>query len=177
VHDGLHVVEENLLVEVVRDGAPAKPGESGKVVVTDLHNFRMPFIRYENGDDATMGPAQRCACGRGLRRLAQIDGRCADTLRGPGGAPVPGMLFISLLNTHEAEIQTFQVVQNVSGGVVLRIVPGRAWSDERFAPTARRLADYFRGMPFAVELVDGIPADASGKRRPVVVERRGDDVG
>jgi phenylacetate-CoA ligase len=171
-HDGMHVVDENLVVEIVRDGVPAGPGESGQVVITDLHNFRMPFIRYENGDAATMGPAGPCACGRGLRRLERVDGRCTDTLIGADGAPVPGMLFISLLNTHEAEIRMFQAVQKTTGAVELRIVPGREWSEDRFALTARRLADYFRGLPFAVKLVDEIPADASGKRRPVVVESR-----
>jgi phenylacetate-CoA ligase len=171
-HDGLHLVEENLVVEIVRNGVPAEPRESGQVVVTDLHNFRMPFIRYANGDEAMMGSAERCACGRGLRRLERVEGRCTDTLIGADGAPVPGMLFISLLNTHEAEIRAFQAVQKASGAVELRIVPGREWSEDRFAVTARRLADYFRGLPFAVKLVDEIPADASGKRRPVAVEKQ-----
>jgi hypothetical protein len=63
-------------------------------------------------------------------------------------------------------------VQNASGDVEVRIIPGRERSEERFAPTARRLADYFRGMRFTVALVNEIPADRSGKRRPVVVERR-----
>jgi len=171
-HDGMHVAEENLLVELVRDGSPAAPGEAGTVVVTDLHNFGMPFIRYENGDVATMGPAERCACGRGLRRLARVDGRRADTLHGPDGTPIPGMVFVSLLNAHEAEVRQFQAVQRASGAVELRIVPGRSWHDERFAPTARRLKAYLAGLPFTVVLVNEIPAGASGKRRPVVVEPR-----
>jgi phenylacetate-CoA ligase len=172
-HEGMHVAEENLVVEIVRDGpvvGPGESGESGKVVVTDLHNFGMPFVRYENGDTATMGPSGRCACGRGLRRLRRVDGRCTDTLRGGDGAPIPGMVFISLLNTHEAEIWNFQAVQKPSGAVELRIVPGRGWQEEKFAPTARRLSTYFGGLPFTVVLVDQIPPDASGKRRPVVVE-------
>ncbi len=172
-HQGMHVAEENLMVEIVRDGGMAGPGESGKVLVTDLHNFGMPFIRYENGDTATAGPTGRCACGRGLRRLMRVDGRCADTLRGGDGAPIPGMVFISLLNTHEAEIRNFQAVQRTSGAVELRIVPGREWREEKFAPTARRLSTYFQGLPFTVVLVEQIPPDASGKRRPVVVEPRG----
>jgi phenylacetate-coenzyme A ligase PaaK-like adenylate-forming protein len=172
-HRGLHLAEENLVVEIVRDGRQASPGESGMVVVTDLHNYGMPFIRYANGDSATVGPSEPCACGRGLRRLERVDGRCTETLRDLQGAPVPGMLFISLLNTHEAEIRRFQAVQRSSGAVELRIVPGRHWSPERFAPTERRLADYFQGLPFRVVLVDEIPPDRSGKRHPVVVERTG----
>ena len=75
-HAGLHVSMENLLVElIVRDGEKvraARPGETGEVVVTDLHIFGMPFIRYVTGDFAIAGPAERCPCGRALPRLAGV---------------------------------------------------------------------------------------------------------
>jgi phenylacetate-CoA ligase len=171
-HDGLHVAEENLVVEILRaDGTPAEPGETGAVVITDLHNAGMPLIRYANGDMATWSPPGRCACGRELRRIARVDGRESDTMRDARGAPVPGIVFHSLLNSHEAQIHEFQAVQKRSGDVELRIVPGRAWSEREFGETARRLASYFRGLPFRVTLVDAIPSDPSGKRRVVMVER------
>jgi phenylacetate-CoA ligase len=171
-HDGMHVAEENLIVEILRaDGRPAAPGETGAVAVTDLHNTGMPFIRYTNGDLATWAPAGTCRCGRSLRRIARVEGRASDTLRDGNGAPVPGMLFNSLLNSLEAEVHEFQAVQRRSGEVELRIVPGRAWSRARFAETARRLASYFPGLSFRVVLVGAIERDASGKRRAVVVER------
>jgi phenylacetate-CoA ligase len=171
-HDGLHVAEENVIVEIVRDdGTAAPPGETGTVLVTDLHNSGMPLVRYANGDMATWSPVRPCRCGRTLRRLARVDGRCNDTMRDGKGAPVPGMLFISLLNAHAAEIREFQAVQKPSGEVELRVVPGAAWSEPRFGQTARRLASYFGGLPFRVALVDAIPCDPSGKRRAVVVER------
>jgi phenylacetate-CoA ligase len=171
-HDGMHVAEENLVVEILRaDGRPAAAGETGAVAVTDLHNEGMPLIRYANGDLATWAPAGRCRCGRNLRRIARVEGRSTDTMRDGNGAPVPGMLFMSLLNSLEAEIHEFQAVQRRSGEVELRIVPGRAWSRARFAETARRLAAYFPGLSFRVVLVGAIERDASGKRRAVVVER------
>jgi glutamine cyclotransferase len=55
------------------------PGEPGDVVITDLHNLGMPMIRYANGDVAVGSPAARCPCGRGLARIARVDGRRADT--------------------------------------------------------------------------------------------------
>jgi phenylacetate-CoA ligase len=168
--NGLHVAEENVIVEIVRDGRGVPHGEAGDVVVTDLHNYRMPFIRYANGDVARFSRAGRCGCGRALQRIARVDGRVADTMRTKSGAPVPGMVFISLLNAHEAEIREFQAVQRASGAVELRVVPGRGWSESAFAPTARRLTSYFGGLPFAVVIVDAIEADASGKRRHVIVE-------
>jgi phenylacetate-CoA ligase len=171
-HDGLHVAEENLIVEIVRsDGTLAAPGETGAVVVTDLHNTGMPLVRYANGDLATWSPDSTCRCGRSLRRIARVDGRQTDTMRDGSGAPVPGLVVMSILNALEAEIHEFQAVQKRSGAVELRIVPGRGWSEARFDATAKRLASYFRGLPFRVMLVGAIACDASGKRRPVVVER------
>jgi phenylacetate-CoA ligase len=171
-HDGMHVAEENIIVEILRDdGRPAAPGETGKVAVTDLHNTGMPLVRYVNGDLATWSPAGRCRCGRSLRRIARVDGRTSDTMRDGRGAPVSGMVFYSLLNSLEAEIREFQAVQRRSGAVELRIVPGHAWSRARFAETARRLSSYLPGRPFRVVVVDAIERDASGKRRAVVVER------
>jgi phenylacetate-CoA ligase len=168
---GLHVAEENVIVEIARDGRTVPAGDAGDVLVTDLHNYAMPFIRYVNGDVARFSRAGRCGCGRELQRLARVDGRVSDTMRTKNGAPVPGMVFISLLNAHEAEIREFQAVQRASGAVELRVVPGRSWSESAFAPTARRLRSYFGGLPFEVVLVDAIAAGPSGKRRHVIIER------
>jgi len=71
-HHGMHISEENLLVEIARDGDPVPPGERGDVLVTDLHNYGMPFIRYANGDAAAIAPEQTCPCGRALRRIARV---------------------------------------------------------------------------------------------------------
>ncbi|HZU82331.1 MAG TPA: phenylacetate--CoA ligase family protein, partial [Polyangiaceae bacterium] len=93
-HAGMHLSEENLIVEIARDGKPVAAGQAGEVLVTDLHNYGMPFIRYANGDVAVMSPHDRCACGRGLRRLAHVEGRRVDMLRDANGEPVAGMVFI-----------------------------------------------------------------------------------
>jgi phenylacetate-CoA ligase len=79
-----HVQSERLLVEVL-DGQnrPCGPGETGRVVLTDLHNFIMPFIRYENGDFAEVGDT--CSCGRQLPVLTRILGRSRNMLALPGG--------------------------------------------------------------------------------------------
>ncbi|MDP1717022.1 MAG: hypothetical protein Q8L40_03015, partial [Burkholderiales bacterium] len=64
-YEHYHVQEENLLVEILDEqGRPCRPGETGRVVITTLHNFAMPLVRYENGDYAEVGGP--CPCGRGL---------------------------------------------------------------------------------------------------------------
>src|SRR6185312_15465562 len=60
-----HVQSENLFVEVLDEaGRACQPGEVGKVVVTTLHNFAMPLLRYDIGDYAEVGAP--CRCGRNL---------------------------------------------------------------------------------------------------------------
>jgi phenylacetate-CoA ligase len=72
--DHYHVQSENVLVEVLGDdGQPSRPGEVGRLVVTSLHNFAMPLLRYDIGDYAEVGGT--CACGRGLPVLRRIMGR------------------------------------------------------------------------------------------------------
>jgi phenylacetate-CoA ligase len=169
-HDGMHLSEENLLIETVREGKAVAPGEPGEVLVTDLHNYGMPFIRYANGDLATIAPGTPCACGRGLRKLASVEGRRVDMLRDANGEPVAGMLFISLMQLDTQMLRAFQVVQRKDGQVELKVVRGRDWDEARFAETVRRAESYLKGLPLQVTYCDEIPASKSGKRRPIVVE-------
>jgi phenylacetate-CoA ligase len=79
-----HVQSECVLVEVLDgNGTPCRPGETGRIVVTDLHNFEMPLVRYELGDYATVG--EPCRCGRGLPVLKSIVGRVRNMLVLPDG--------------------------------------------------------------------------------------------
>jgi phenylacetate-CoA ligase len=171
-HDGMHLSEENLLVQIVRGGRTVGAGESGEVVVTDLHNYGMPFVRYVNGDIAVAGDDKRCSCGRGLRKLAKVEGRRADTLLDREGNPVPGIIFHVLFSDARKEIvQQFQAVQKPTGDVVLKIVRGQDWNAEGFEVISRRFGEYLRGLPFSVEVCERILPAANGKMKTIIVER------
>jgi phenylacetate-CoA ligase len=177
-HDGMHLTEENVVVEVARSHArgsrylPAPAGEAGDVLVTDLHNYGMPFIRYQNGDVATAGDSRRCRCGRGLRKIQRVDGRRAETLTDRSGNPVPGIVFHVLFSDARREIvRQFQATQKKSGEVVLTVVRGQDWSAEAFETIVRRFAGYLGGLPLRVEFSDGIAPAANGKMKTIVVER------
>jgi phenylacetate-CoA ligase len=171
-HDGMHLMEENLLVEIAHAGIPVPVGESGEVLVTDLHNYGMPLIRFANGDLARMAPDRPCICRRQLRRLARVDGRANETMTDGDGNPVPGMALPQLFVDPEAEVaRQFQCVQRRGGDVVLRVVRGRDWSAERMQPKLQRLQRYLRGRTVTLEYVDAILPGPSGKMRTVLVER------
>jgi phenylacetate-CoA ligase len=171
-HDGMHIQEENLVVELVRDGRPTPLGEPGDVVVTDLHNLGMPMIRYVNGDVAVFAQPGRCACGRGLARLARVDGRRADTLLDRDGNGVPGIVFHVLFSDARRDIvRQFQAVQGDGGAVVLKVVRGREYSEDAFAAITQRFSGYLRGLPLSVEFHEAIAPHTSGKIKTVIVER------
>src|SRR5690606_1200664 len=83
-HAGMHTSMETMIVElIVREPngttRPARPGEAGEVVITDLHNLACPMIRYVNGDLAIAHEPTPCACGRSLPRIGPIEGRTTET--------------------------------------------------------------------------------------------------
>jgi phenylacetate-CoA ligase len=174
-HAGMHTSMENLVVEVVvrtPDGErPARPGETGEIVLTDLHNWGAPFVRYANGDLATVGTDQRCSCGRGLARIQSVDGRSADTLTDGEGNRIAGLLLSMLLSSLKDIINQFQIVQHPDRSVTMRLIPGPRYEDEGRASVRRMVEKYLRGLPVEILEVAEIPVEASGKRRIVVVER------
>jgi phenylacetate-CoA ligase len=174
-HDGLHLSSENLIVEViVRDGwgeRPAEPGESGEVVLTDLHNFGMPFIRYANGDLAVQGPRAACVCGRSLPRIASVDGRSAETLRDARGNRVGGLVFNLIFSVLAQTVKQFQAVQHQDGTITLKLVPTAKYDATARGHIEKNLEKYLPGTRVEIITVDDIPPSKSGKRQVVIVEK------
>ena len=80
--EGMHVWEDNYLVEVIdpASGEVLPDGEKGEVVFTNLKREAMPLIRYRSRDLAYLYPETSCPCGRQFRRLSRIVGRTDDML-------------------------------------------------------------------------------------------------
>ncbi|MBI5480541.1 MAG: phenylacetate--CoA ligase family protein, partial [Deltaproteobacteria bacterium] len=165
-HAGHHVVAEGYIVEVLRDGRPAAPGETGEVVITDLNNFCMPFIRYRIGDLAeAMDNSQACPCGRGLPRLGDIDGRVQSIIRGLDGRYLPGAFFYHYLKDFDHAFKLYQVLQEEVGAIVFKVVKGSRYSDDVLAEVLRTFRRYLgEGMRIDVQFVDQIEMVRTGKR-------------
>ncbi len=80
----LHICEEHVLVETVDDNGKVVFNEPGRVLVTDLDNYAMPFIRYELGDIAVI-TEEACPCGRPTKVISKLLGRSQDYLSGTTG--------------------------------------------------------------------------------------------
>ena len=163
----LHVNSERVIVRVVRpDGTDSAPGETGRVVVTDLANYVMPFINYSAGDLAVAG--ERCACGRGMPTLARLEGRESEMIRTPEGREVSSGALGQLLTFVIGIIPyvwEYQAVQTAPGAITLLVVPTAQFTSG-FAASLKRGVEEFLGLAVSVtiEPVGAIPIEASGKR-------------
>ena len=123
-HAGLHTMAEGLYLEIETPNGPARPGESGDILVTDLLNFAMPLIRYRIGDVGSWA-AGLCPCGRGLPRLERIAGRVTDFLVGDDGRLVSGAALTINIVANRPSLGQVQIRQHEKGAVVFRVKPGR----------------------------------------------------
>jgi phenylacetate-CoA ligase len=118
-----HVAAENAFVEILgEDGRPAAPGELGRVVVTGLYNYAMPFIRYAIGDVASWAVAP-CPCGRSLPVIAQVEGRTRSVFVFRDGSRMWPRMWNALEIQTFVPFREFQMVQLDHDHIELRYVP------------------------------------------------------
>jgi len=169
-HDGHLVVAENYIVEVLKDGRLAKPGEIGEVVITDLNNRCIPFIRYRLGDLAVaMDSSMPSSCGRGLPRLGRIEGRVQSIIIGTKGNYLPGTFFMHYFKDFDHAIRQFQIVQDRLGQITLRIVKADSFYEPLFEEILTGMRRYVGAeMEIQVEFVDSIPMVRTGKHQATI---------
>ena len=164
-----HVQAESALVEILDTrGKPCAPGQAGLVVVTPLHAFAMPLVRYVVGDYAEPGPP--CSCGRGLPVLNRVMGRTRNTL-----VLENGERYWPFFGTHRftdlAPIVQHQFVQKTHGVIEARLMTARPLTPEeeqRF--TAHVQARLPAPFEIRIAYVREIPRGAGGKYEDLVSE-------
>jgi phenylacetate-CoA ligase len=109
-HDGLHIDVGSVWVEIIKDGRPAAPGETGEITITDLCNYGMPFVRSRTGDLGSLA-TQPCPCGSPFPLLKSLDGRESDVIRRPDGSIVTAIMLLDLF-LDLPQIRHAQFVQN-----------------------------------------------------------------
>ncbi len=162
---GYHVNAESVIVEIIgADDKPCPAGIPGRVILTDLNHYSMPFIRYDVQDVAT-GLDSACSCGRGLPVLKQIVGRLADIGVTPSGKGVVVHHFTVLFMKNVGAVDAFQVVQEEPDLFIISVVPGPRFEELR-SQVLETLQVYL-GNDVKIELkpVDRIPVTRGGKRR------------
>ena len=116
-----HIMSENIILEVLdQDNNQCQEGEIGRVVLTDLHNYASPLIRYDIGDYAQVGG--KCSCGRGSPTLMRILGRERNLILKPDGSkhwPVFGYhRFVRLVPMYQ-----YQFIQHSINKLEMKVYP------------------------------------------------------
>jgi phenylacetate-CoA ligase len=158
-----HVCDDSLVLEVVRDGNRVGPGERGEAVVTVLHSYAMPFIRYSLGDLVERGTAT-CRCGAPYSTVREIRGRMIDFFELADGRLVhPYGVFIPIRES-SPWMRHYQVTQLAPAHFHMRVVASSAPNDEALA-RVRTMAMEHLGpdVRFEIELVPDIAAEPNGK--------------
>ena len=168
-HKSYHIQSEVVYLEVLNEkGESCQPGEIGRVVVTPLHNFAMPLIRYELGDYAEVGEA--CLCGRGLPVLKRILGRTRNLLTFPSGERFwPVVPHVSLQKI--APIKQRQFVQKTKEQIEARLVVARNLTEEEEDSLTKHIQKKL-GYPFQIIFVyqDKLSRSEGGKFEEFISE-------
>jgi len=164
-HSGMHINAERLIVEFIDDlGEPAPPGQPGRVVITDLYNCAMPFIRYDI-EDVAIPSAEECRCGRGLPLIRELAGRLADILATPEGQFVSASALTTILTKVQGLRET-QLVQKSRDWLLVNVVRRPDYDETSEATFLQHLSAFFGPkMRITFNYVEAIPQTASGKKR------------
>jgi phenylacetate-CoA ligase len=163
---GLHVCYSRYM-ELVEDGKTVEPGQMGEIVITSLHQYAMPFIRYKNGDMGVYEPGG-CVCGRGLPVLKEIVGRVNDIMVTTQGDAVHGFFFNRVLRARP-NIVRYQVYQPDRQHLEIRLVCKEDAGSEWFEDIRNDIrARFGASMQISFQMVDDFEMSPAGKHRYIV---------
>ena len=163
---GYHVSEDMVIVEIVKDGNPAPPGESGEVVITNLNSRVMPFIRYRQGDVCRLLDKEP-VCGRTFALLDKVAGRTDDFIVLPGGQKISPHPLYHCIDPVSA-VKRWRLVQESPGSVRLEIEPGEGFGEDSESVIRSCLARILgEAVRIQVSVVETIAVDPYMKFRAV----------
>jgi phenylacetate-CoA ligase len=132
MHSGLHVFIDSYFVEFATDN---------EIIVTDLENYTMPFIRYKTSDYGH-SIKEKCCCGSEFPLIEITRGRISDLIVAPNGQFLRAGFFTSIIEKNH-EIKKYQMVQEKQDLLKIYIVSDTL-SDSRKNFLAKRCREYAR---------------------------------
>jgi len=115
-HGGLHQIAENNYVEY-KEIQLGDHDNAGELVITNLNNYAMPFIRYRIGDIGIPSDKSHCPCGRGAPMIEKVIGRTTEVFRFYDGTVISGEMFIHLIK--DFPVSEYQFVQTSPSNIDL----------------------------------------------------------
>jgi phenylacetate-CoA ligase len=168
-HTGYHISAENVIVEITDEaGKPVPANVEGRILLTNLHNYAMPFIRYDIGDTGAISDVS-CPCGRNsLPLLVNLSGRADTVILTRSGKQIPGrsipQRFLATLG-----VDQYQIVQESYEYVVVKIVLDKEYPEDTKTRVIQKIQACYKPIlgkeiTLDVQLVHQISPAKSGKR-------------
>jgi len=168
-HKGLHVASEHVILELLDERNQG--GNRGKVVITNLDDYAMPIIRYEN-DDLACWSDEKCSCGRNLPLLKGIEGRLSGFIQGPNGNKVHGEFFTHIFDgldiAEKYSIKEFRIVQEEIDKLRIEFVTKDNLDKKDEKVIRDKINQYLGKMEIEIRKVKSIPMTKMGKKVFVV---------
>ncbi|MFH0832607.1 MAG: hypothetical protein V1900_02735 [Candidatus Aenigmatarchaeota archaeon] len=151
----MHTYMDRVILETVDENGEDINGSPGSVLVTNLDNFAMPYIRYELGDMAKLGRG-KCKCGRSMQIIDELHGRSVDVIVTPEKKYVHLPYFMSLFGEYQ-EIMNFRLVQKDFDKVSVYIYVKDSLPQARIESLSNRLNKALDGMRVEINAVKNEP--------------------
>lgn len=144
---------------------PAEYGEVGRIVITDLHNYACPIIRYDCGDTCVLLPPNEQSNGYPI--IGKLYGRKFDLTYSTDGKVISPLAYGRILKNYD-NISLWQFVQVGEKDYILKLKITKGNLSQY-----KELVDNFMEIlgedaNLNIEEVDEIPILSSGKRKPVI---------
>ena len=147
---------ETSIVRTLSDSNP------GKIYITDLTNFAMPFINYEIGDVMNLSQDE-CSCGRSQFIAKEIIGREQNIIEFPNGRIITGPGWTVLFQYKNVE--SFRISKSGGTKLTVEIVPLANYDKINEENEIRDSLQKFIGKENEIEFIykDKMTVSLSGK--------------
>jgi phenylacetate-CoA ligase len=170
-HGGMHISVENIFIEILHDSLPASPGEMGDVIVTNLNNLGMPFIRYNIGDVSALYPEENCPCGRSSPMLNMVEGRITEMFQTRDGRKIRAAFSGGFSCLAHPTIKQFRVIQKSLDRIVMQLVQDGEVPQSVLDKISQGIHAVFgENVEVDFEFLDEIPHLPSGKHQYAISE-------
>ena len=175
----MHPNPATVWIEAVdREGNIVPPGKEGRLIITNLFNATMPFIRYEMGDRGVLLEPGQCQCGFNGPVMHLTEGRNENYIVLPDGSEISPRVIYNQVNSafpHDAKdwimieaIRVFQIIQEQDDLIEIKVVPGPAYSDSLWRAVGENLKNLHPAMRLKVSLVDDLRPEPGKKFHQVL---------
>lgn len=148
----------------IDEDKPAEYGELARIILTDLHNYAFPVIRYDTGDTCKILPPDEYS--NGYPVLGKLYGRKFDLTYSTIGEPIYPLSYGRILKNYDT-IDTWQFIQKDQNEYVLMLVLKNG-NREQVADMLSNIKEVIgQDANLKAEIVEEIPVMRSGKRKPV----------